>query len=88
MHWQGTFFDSIKDPRVVGGWIGKIICNKVALAIVCDAYQKGCVWQLHKNMWMHGDYQHMNWQTKSNRYVMWTLEEIFDAIGHPKVFNN
>lgn len=29
----------------------------------------------------------MNWQTKSNRYVMPTSEEIFDAIGHAKVFN-
>jgi hypothetical protein len=38
-----NIFYSIKDPRVVGGWIGKIISNKVALAILCDAYQKGCV---------------------------------------------
>ena len=36
---------------------------------------------------MCGDYRPMNRQTKSNWYAMPTLEEIFDAIGHSKVFS-
>jgi hypothetical protein len=36
---------------------------------------------------MCGDYRPINRQTKSDRYAMPTPEEIFDAIGHAKVFS-
>ncbi len=34
-----------------------------------------------------GDYRPINQQTKSDKYAMLTLEEIFDVVGHAKVFN-
>jgi hypothetical protein len=36
---------------------------------------------------MCGDYRPINRQTKSNKYAMPTPEEIFDVVGHAKVFN-
>ena len=33
------------------------------------------------------DYQPINWQTRADRYVMPTPEEIFDVIGHARVFS-
>ena len=36
---------------------------------------------------MCGDYRPINKQTRSDRYAMPTPEEIFDAIGHARIFN-
>lgn len=36
---------------------------------------------------MCGDYRPINRQTRSDRYAMPTPEEIFDAIGHARVFS-
>jgi hypothetical protein len=36
---------------------------------------------------MCGDYCPINWQTKSDKYAMPTLEEIFDVVGHARVFS-
>jgi hypothetical protein len=41
----------------------------------------------YTDRWMCGDYCPINWQTKSNKYAMPTLEEIFDVMGHARVFN-
>jgi hypothetical protein len=35
---------------------------------------------------MCGDYHLINWQTKSDKYAMPTPEEIFDVVGHARVF--
>ncbi len=35
---------------------------------------------------MCGDYCPINQQTKFNKYAMPTLEEIFDVVGHARVF--
>jgi hypothetical protein len=36
---------------------------------------------------MYGDYLPLNNRTKSDRYAMPTPEEIFDSVGHTKVFS-
>jgi hypothetical protein len=36
---------------------------------------------------MCGDYRPINQQTKSDKYAMPTPEEIFDVVGHVKVFS-
>ncbi len=36
---------------------------------------------------MCGDYRPINRQTKSDKYAMPTLEEIFDVVGHARVFS-
>jgi hypothetical protein len=36
---------------------------------------------------MCGDYRPINRQTKFDKYVMPTLEEIFDVVGHARVFS-
>jgi hypothetical protein len=36
---------------------------------------------------MCGDYRPINRQTKSDKYAMPTPEEIFDVVGHARVFN-
>jgi hypothetical protein len=36
---------------------------------------------------MCGDYYHINRQTKFDKYAMPTPEEIFDVVGHAKVFS-
>ncbi len=36
---------------------------------------------------MCGDYRPINWQIKSDKYAMPTPEEIFDVVGHAKVFS-
>jgi hypothetical protein len=36
---------------------------------------------------MCGDYHPINQQTKSDKYAMPTPEEIFDVVGHAKVFS-
>jgi hypothetical protein len=36
---------------------------------------------------MCGDYRPINWQIKSDKYAMPTLEEIFDVVGHARVFS-
>ncbi|OAE24426.1 hypothetical protein AXG93_4530s1280 [Marchantia polymorpha subsp. ruderalis] len=36
---------------------------------------------------MCGDYRHFNWQTKSDKYAMLTPEEIFDVVGHARIFS-
>lgn len=33
------------------------------------------------------DYRLVNWKTKSDRYPMPTLEELFDVVGHARVFS-
>jgi putative transposase len=37
--------------------------------------------------WMCGDYRPINRHTKSDKYAMPTPEEIFDVVGHAKVFS-
>jgi hypothetical protein len=41
----------------------------------------------HMNRRMCGDYHPINRQTKSNKYAMPTPEEIFDVVGHARVFS-
>jgi putative transposase len=41
----------------------------------------------YKNRWMCGDYCPINRQTKSDKYAMPTPEEIFDVVGHVRVFS-
>jgi hypothetical protein len=41
----------------------------------------------YTNKWMCGDYRLINRQTKSDKYAMPTPEEIFDVVGHAKVFS-
>jgi hypothetical protein len=36
---------------------------------------------------MCGDYRPINRKIKSDKYVVLTLEEIFDVVGHARVFN-
>ncbi len=36
---------------------------------------------------MCGDYHFINWKTKSDEYAMPTPEEIFDVVGHARVFS-
>ncbi len=36
---------------------------------------------------MCGNYCPINRQTKSDKYAMLTLEEIFDVVGHARVFS-
>jgi hypothetical protein len=36
---------------------------------------------------MCGNYRPINWHIKSNKYAMPTLEEIFDVVGHARVFS-
>ncbi len=36
---------------------------------------------------MCGDYHFINWKTKSDKYAMPTPEEIFDVVGHARVFS-
>jgi hypothetical protein len=58
--------------------------GEYAFAIVMPAKKNGHGnWSERK---MCGDYRPINRQTKLDRYAMPTPEEIFDAIGHGKVF--
>jgi hypothetical protein len=41
----------------------------------------------YTDRWMCGDYCPINRQIKSNKYVMPTPEEIFDVVGHARVFS-
>jgi hypothetical protein len=41
----------------------------------------------YMNRRMCGDYRLINQQTKSDKYAMPTPKEIFDVVGHVKVFN-
>jgi hypothetical protein len=41
----------------------------------------------YMDRWMCGDYRPINQQTKSDKYAMLTPEEIFDVVGHARVFN-
>jgi hypothetical protein len=40
----------------------------------------------YTDRWMCGDYRPINRQTKSDKYAMPTPEEIFDVVGHARVF--
>jgi hypothetical protein len=40
----------------------------------------------YTDSWMCGDYPPINQQTKFDKYAMLTLEEIFDVVGHVRVF--
>jgi hypothetical protein len=41
----------------------------------------------YTNRRMCGDYRPINWQTKFDKYAMPTPEEIFDVVGHVRVFS-
>jgi len=41
----------------------------------------------YTNRWMCGDHCPINRQIKSDKYAMPTLEEIFDVVGHARVFS-
>ncbi len=41
----------------------------------------------YMDRWMCGNYRPINRQTRSNKYAMPTPEEIFDVVGHARVFN-
>jgi len=41
----------------------------------------------YTDRWMCGDYHPINRQIKFDKYAMPTLEEIFDVVGHTRVFN-
>ncbi len=41
----------------------------------------------YMDRWMCGDYHPINRQTKFDKYAMLTPEEIFDVVGHARVFN-
>jgi hypothetical protein len=58
--------------------------GEYALAIVMPA--KKDVHGNYINQWMCGDYRPINRQTKFDKYAMPTPEEIFDVVGHVKVF--
>lgn len=36
---------------------------------------------------MYGNYRPINWQTKLDKYTMPILEEIFDVVGHARIFS-
>ena len=64
----------------------EISYGEYASAIVMSA--KKDVHGQYTDRRMCGDYRPINRQTKSDRYAMPTPEEIFDAIGHAKIFNS
>jgi len=41
----------------------------------------------YMDRWMCGDYCPINRHTKSDKYAVPTPEEIFDVVGHARVFN-
>jgi putative transposase len=41
----------------------------------------------YTDRWMCGDFRPINQQIKSDKYAMPTPEEIFDVVGHARVFN-
>jgi hypothetical protein len=41
----------------------------------------------YTDRWMCGDYRPINRQTKSDKYAMPIPEEIFDVVGHARVFS-
>jgi putative transposase len=41
----------------------------------------------YTDKWMCGDNRPINWQIKSDKYAMLTPEEIFDVVGHARVFS-
>jgi hypothetical protein len=41
----------------------------------------------YMDRWMCGDYRPINQQTKFDKYAMPTYEEIFDVVGHARVFS-
>jgi hypothetical protein len=59
--------------------------GEYALAIVMLA--KKDVHGNYMDRWMCGDYRPINRWTKFDKYAMPTPEEIFDVVGHAKVFN-
>jgi hypothetical protein len=59
--------------------------GKYALATVMPA--KKDVHGNYTDRQMCGDYHPNNQQTKSDKYAMPTPEDIFDVVGHAKVFN-
>jgi hypothetical protein len=48
-------------------------------------YAKKDVFNYWTKRWTCGDYQFVNWQTKSERYAMPTPKENFESIGHVTV---
>jgi hypothetical protein len=63
----------------------ELLHGEYALAIVMPA--KKNVHDNYTNRWMCGNYYPINQQTKSDKYAMPTPEEIFDVVGHAKVFS-
>ncbi len=59
--------------------------GEYASAIVMPA--KKDVHGNYTNRRMCGDYCPINQQTKSDKYSMLTLKEIFDVVGHVRVFS-
>jgi hypothetical protein len=43
--------------------------------------------RMYTDRQMCGNYCPINRQTKSDKYAMLTLEEIFDVVGHARVFS-
>ncbi len=71
------------DPLEVG--LMKLLHGEYALTTIMPA--KKDVHGDYTNKQMCGDYCLINRQTKSDKYAMPTPEEIFDVVGHVKVFN-
>jgi hypothetical protein len=63
----------------------ELLHGEYALAIVMPT--KKDVHSNYTDRRMCGDYFPINRQTKSDEYAMFTLEEIFDVVGHARVFS-
>jgi putative transposase len=63
----------------------ELLHGKYASTIVMPA--KKDVHGNYTNRRTCGDYRPINRQTKSDKYAMPTLKEIFDVVGHARVFN-
>jgi len=63
----------------------KLLHGEYAPAIVMPA--KKDVHGNYTDRWMCGDYRPINRQTKSDKYAMPILKEIFDVVGHARVFS-
>jgi hypothetical protein len=63
----------------------ELLHGEYALAIVMPA--KKDVHGNYTDRRMCGDYRLINRQTKSDKYAMPTPEEIFEVMGHARVFN-
>jgi hypothetical protein len=76
--WSRTF--DLLEAKLV-----ELLHGEYASAIVMLA--KKDVHGNYTDRWMCGDYRPINRQIKFDKYAMPTLEEIFDVVGHTRVFN-